>query len=134
MNNRAIFSTLTAIFLAYSAYVWTHGTNAPQSAIATEQVRHGQTLYQQNNCHTCHQIYGLGGYMGPDLTNVISQYGDAYARAFLIAGTERMPDFGLSDSEMDDLVAFLEFVDTMGTYQSPAYELNWYGTVAAQDD
>ncbi len=72
--------------------------------------------------------------MGPDLTNVISDKGDAYARAFLIAGTERMPDFGFSDSDMDDLVSFLEFVDTMGTYQAPSYELKWYGTVASLNE
>ena len=126
-----MFWSLTAIFMGYSAYVWTLGTEAPQSASATDQVKRGQQLYQENNCHTCHQIYGLGGYMGPDLTNVISSKGGAYARAFMISGTERMPDFGFDDNELTDLVSFLEFVDTMGTYQAPSYEINWYGTVAA---
>jgi nitric oxide reductase subunit C len=72
--------------------------------------------------------------MGPDLTNVISKKGDAYARAFLIAGTERMPNFNFDESELDDLVEFLEFVDTMGTYEAPEYDLKWYGTVAALDE
>ena len=120
--------------MAYSGYVWTLGTAAPQSALATAQVKHGQRIYQQNNCMACHQFYGLGGYMGPDLTNVVSSKGAAYARAFLISGTERMPNFGFNDVEMDDLVAFLEFVDTMGTYQAPSYELSWYGTVVALDE
>ena len=102
--------------------------------LTTAQVKHGQRIYQQNNCMACHQFYGLGGYMGPDLTNVVSSKGAAYARAFLISGTERMPNFGFNDEEMDDLVAFLEFVDTMGTYQAPSYELSWYGTVVALDE
>ena len=80
------------------------------------------------------QFYGLGGYMGPDLTNVVSSKGAAYARAFLISGTERMPNFGFNDEEMDDLVAFLEFVDTMGTYEAPSYQLSWYGTVVALNE
>jgi nitric oxide reductase subunit C len=120
--------------LGYSAYIWTFGTEAPQSAQATAQVQRGHELYQQNNCHTCHQIYGLGGYMGPDLTNVISKKGDAYAKAFMIAGTERMPNFGFSEVQLNDLVSFLEFVDTMGTYEAPSYDLKWYGTVAALDE
>ncbi len=82
----------------------------------------------------CHQFYGLGGYMGPDLTHVVSSKGAAYARAFLISGTERMPNFGFNEQEMDELVAFLEFVDTMGTYEAPSYDLSWYGTVAARDE
>ncbi len=82
----------------------------------------------------CHQFYGLGGYMGPDLTNVVSNKGVAYARAILTSGTVRMPNFGFSEQEMDDLVAFLEFVDTMGTYEAPSYELSWYGTVVANDE
>ena len=72
--------------------------------------------------------------MGPDLTNVVSSKGSAYTRAFLISGTIRMPDFGLTDQEMDDLVAFLAFVDTMGVYDAPSYDLSWYGTVVALND
>ncbi|NNE05293.1 MAG: cytochrome c [Xanthomonadales bacterium] len=125
---------MTAIFFVYSAYVWTAGTEAPQHAAPTEQVMRGQALYQDNNCMACHQFYGLGGYMGPDLTNVVSRMGPDYARAFLIAGTERMPDFGLNQQQMDDIIAFLEFVDTMGVYESPEYEFKWYGTVVAKND
>jgi nitric oxide reductase subunit C len=130
IDNRLIFLAMTVIFFAYSAYVWTGGTSAPQSAVMTEQVKRGQHLYQANNCTACHQFYGLGGYMGPDLTNVISTKGPAYASAFMISGTERMPNFGFDEQEIEDLVGFLEFVDSMGTYQAPAYERTWYGTVA----
>ena len=70
INHRFIFWSLTAVFCAYSAYVWTFGTAAPQSGLATGQVKRGQQIYQQSNCMACHQFYGLGGYMGPDLTNV----------------------------------------------------------------
>ncbi|MFB3076386.1 MAG: hypothetical protein ACE1Y4_00105, partial [Lysobacterales bacterium] len=50
INNRFIFCSLTAVFFAYSSYVWTLGTAAPQSALATDQVKHGQQIYQQSNC------------------------------------------------------------------------------------
>ena len=72
--------------------------------------------------------------MGPDLTNVISNRGGAYARAFMAAGTLAMPNFALNDEELDALVAFLQFVDSTGTYPLQNYEVSWFGTVAQEDD
>ena len=68
--------------------------------------RQGAAVYQQYNCVACHQFYGLGGYMGPDLTNVISNRGAAYARAFITAGTGTMPNLGLAPEEIDRVVAY----------------------------
>ena len=134
INNRAILCTLCASFVFYSAYVYTMGTEASHLAPMSNEARHGQILFQENNCIACHQFYGLGGYMGPDLTNVISRYSRAYARAFLVAGTARMPNFNLAEDEVDALVAYLEFVNSTGTYPPQEYEITWYGTVKQEDD
>jgi nitric oxide reductase subunit C len=99
-----------------------------------EEARSGQQLFQKHNCIACHQFYGLGGYMGPDLTNVVSNKGSAYARAFLMSGTQRMPNFNLNETELDAMVAFLEFVDTTGRYPADEYQVNWYGTVMQNDE
>jgi len=134
INHRAIFGSLLASFAIYSAHVYTSGTEAAHVPPLTDQGRHGQQLFQQHNCIACHQFYGLGGYMGPDLTNVISNRGAAYASAFLMTGTPRMPDFGLDKTEVDALVAFLEFVDETGTYPAQNYQITWYGGVIQEDD
>jgi nitric oxide reductase subunit C len=83
------------------------------------------------NCIACHQLYGLGGHMGPDLTNVVSapDKGVDYARAFIENGSSKMPDFGLSQTQIDALVQFLKFVDSTGTYPPKHPEISWYGTV-----
>ena len=99
-----------------------------------EEARYGQMLYQQYNCTACHQFYGLGGYMGPDLTNVISNRGEAYSRAFITAGTVRMPNFGLNEEEVSALVTYLGFVDQTGTYPPENYDVLWTGDVAQEDD
>jgi nitric oxide reductase subunit C len=94
----------------------------------------GQRIFQDKNCVACHQIYGLGGYMGPDLTNVISTRGDAYARAFITSGTARMPNFNFSPDEIAALLAYLGFVDQTGTYPPRHYDVHWTGVVAQEDD
>ena len=133
INNRAIYATLCVFFVAFSVHVYTTGTAAPQIT-PTEEARRGQALFQQHNCIACHQFYGLGGYMGPDLTNVVSNRGEAVARAFIMAGTVSMPNLGLAEDELDAVVAYLAFVDRTGTYPPENYEVTWYGIVNQEDD
>ena len=126
--------TLCIAYIPYSIYVYTLGTEAPHISPMTAEARHGQELFQEHNCIACHQFYGLGGYMGPDLTNVISNRSAAYSRAFLMSGTARMPNFNLDEFELDAMVAYLEFVDQTGTYPADEYQINWYGTVVQNDE
>ncbi len=133
---RAAFGSLSAAFLAYSGYVYTAGTEVPKPVSVTEQVSAGHRVFQDKNCTACHQIYGLGGYMGPDLTNVISTTGKGpdYARVFVQNGTERMPNFGLTTEEVDAVIAFLEYVDAPGKYPAQKYRISWYGTTEASHE
>ena len=39
--------------------------------------RAGRALWHDHNCQTCHQIYGFGGFLGPDVTNGAQRLGDA---------------------------------------------------------
>ena len=72
--------------------------------------------------------------MGPDLTNVISNRGAAYAGVFIANGTTQMPNLGINAEDTAALVAYLEFVDQTGTYPPKNYEVTWYGTVEQEDD
>jgi nitric oxide reductase subunit C len=121
-------------FVFYSFYVYTAGTEAAHVPQMSDQARHGQKLFQQHNCIACHQFYGLGGYMGPDLTNVVSTRGAAYAGVFIANGTSRMPNLGINAEDTAALVAYLEFVDGTGTYPPKNYDVTWYGTVRQEDD
>jgi len=129
-----MFMTLCLAFIPYSLYVYTRGTEASHIEPMSDEARYGQALFQKHNCVACHQFYGLGGYMGPDLTNAVSNNGPAYTRAFLMSGTQRMPNFDLNDAELDAMVAFLEFVDTTGRYPASEYQINWYGTVVENNE
>lgn len=134
INKQAILGSLCVAFVLYSVNVYTRGTEASRAAPMSDDARHGQQVFQDYNCVACHQFYGLGGYMGPDLTNVMSNRGEAYARAFITAGTARMPMLGLAEKEISSLIAYLEFVDQTGTYPARNYQVQWYGTVSQEDD
>ena len=81
-------------FIIYSSFVYTTGT-AENNIVMNKNAIFGKLLYQKNNCTACPQIYGLGGYLGPELTTVISQQnkGETNARSFIQTGKQKMPDF-----------------------------------------
>lgn len=97
----------------------------------TEDAENGKLLFQKYNCTACHQLYGLGGFMGPDLTNAMSKQGigELYVSAFLQGGTQRMPNFHLSEDEIKSLVAYLKYVDKTGISPVKKFEINYDGTI-----
>ena len=131
-TRRFIFWFLIALFFIHTSLVFTIGTDEDNGKeLMTEDAQAGKLLYQKYNCTACHQLYGLGGYMGPDLTNMVSSpgKGEMYARAFLQAGTQRMPNFNLSEDEIKSLVAYLKYVDKTGTSPVKKFEINFDGTI-----
>jgi nitric oxide reductase subunit C len=113
-----IFFSLFVFFFIYTAFVYTRGTET--SITMNENAIAGKMLFQKHNCTSCHQLYGLGGYLGPELTTVMALEGrEEYARAILKTGTQRMPDFHLNDEEINNLIEFLNYVDaTAITYKN----------------
>ena len=118
------FITLFTAYLVYSIIVYTKGTEKNIAVSANEQTRikNGSRLFQEYNCTSCHQLYGLGGYLGPELTTAFSDSGrgEIYMKAFLQAGGPRMPNFHFKEEELNALISFLKYVDASAvTYKSP---------------
>ena len=122
---------LISVSIIYSGFVYTVGTANKNPVTLTREVKKGKMLWQEKNCSACHQLYGLGGYMGPDLTNVISTTGkgETYAEAFIRSGTKAMPNFRFADDEVKSLVAFLKHVDASGKFPVKEFNITYYGTV-----
>lgn len=132
LYKRVIFWGLFTTFLFYSWIVYTNGTSYPRlQKLYTKQAHNGKMVFQKYNCISCHQIYGLGGYMGPDITHVITakNKGENYAKAFIKAGTQRMPNFQLNDNEVDALIAYLKYIGESGDYSIDKFTTTWYGTI-----
>lgn len=119
--NKKVMAVLIIVFTGYNFLVY-RGAEPDDRAGMSRLAIQGQQLYQEYNCTACHQLYGLGGYLGPDLTNIISAAGKGphYVRAFLNSGFKSMPRFNFSEEEKDAIVEYLSLVDKTGYF--PNYE------------
>ncbi len=86
----------------------------------TEAVVHGKELWEHNNCIGCHSLMGEGAYFAPELANVYDRYGQGDEETFkqflkawmamqplATEGRRKMPQFNLTDKEVNDLAEFL---------------------------
>lgn len=110
-----ILIVLITFFGVYNYWVYSNSQPLSKPGL-TPLALEGQQLWQNNNCNSCHQFYGLGGYLGPDLTNVYSTKGEAYIHAILNSGISTMPQFNFNDEDKQKIIAFLKEVDNTGYY------------------
>lgn len=116
-QNKIVIIVLASLCAIYNVFIYTTKESKTPIILSTQAV-FGQQLWQEHNCWSCHQVYGLGGYLGPDLTNVMShpQKGEAYVKAFLNSGIKSMPKFNFSDEEKNAIVSYLQYIDSTGYY------------------
>ncbi|MBL4657342.1 MAG: cytochrome c [Flavobacteriales bacterium] len=126
-----LYAVLCMSFLAMSLSVYVNTENVDRgSELMSAEVMQGRQLFMDYNCTSCHQIFGLGGYMGPDLTNCYSSDGGPQrAEMWLRNGFGAMPNLELSDQEISELMAFLAYIDRTGTSPPKDFEINAIGTV-----
>ncbi len=120
-----IFFVLTGQSVSYVVNVSTDAEGL------TESVARGKRIWEKHACINCHTLLGEGAYYAPELGNVWVRYGGkddpAAAREGLkawmksqptnIEGRRQMPQFNLSEEELEDLVNFFEWtsrIDTQG--------------------
>lgn len=86
----------------------------------TESVAKGKTLWENNNCIGCHTLMGEGAYFAPELGNVFNRRGNTDEEVFKVylqswmkiqplktPGRRQMPQFNLSEEEVNNLADFL---------------------------
>jgi nitric oxide reductase subunit C len=94
----------------------------------TPEVIEGKHIWHRKNCINCHTLLGEGAYYAPDLTKITQQRGTAYLTAFLkdpsrFYSEERdrrlMTNPNLSDREIEQVIAFLDWVSHIDTQGWP---------------
>jgi len=85
----------------------------------TPAVSRGKDVWHKYNCVNCHTLFGEGAYYAPDLTKITQHRGEPYLRAYMRDPSQfydeqrhrrLMPRQNLSDGEIGDLYAFLDWV------------------------
>lgn len=91
----------------------------------TPAVIAGKKIWETRNCIGCHTLLGEGAYFAPELGNVYVRRGPDFIKAWIQAqptgtpGRRQMPQFHLSDKELDDLVAFLKYTSEINSAKWP---------------
>ncbi len=107
---------LVATFFIQTALVYLDDSGY-QTPRLSKQAIEGRNLWLKNNCQSCHQIYGFGGFLGPDLTNAVQHLAAERLLSILKEGQSPMPAFHFSDPQIKSIAAFLTEMDATGTGQ-----------------
>jgi len=94
----------------------------------TEKVVLGKKVWEENNCLGCHTLLGEGAYFAPELGNVYTRFGNSTEaiKGFImsrpkdgIPGRRSMPQFNLSEEELDAVAEFLKYTSEIDTNNWP---------------
>ena len=127
-----IFIALCTLFIIYSFFIYLTPHNLTAKTIYNKKkAANGRLIWQSYNCQSCHQLYGLGGYLGPDLTNIISnpKKGETVIRAMLKSGINQMPVFNLPENELSELIEFLKSTNASGTADPRKFTNKGFGFI-----
>ena len=81
----------------------------PTEGMSSQELA-GLKVYNEQGCSACHQIRGVGGQTGPDLSRAGRRWEEADIRRQIVTPkNDEMPAYdGLSPQQLDDLVTFLK--------------------------
>jgi nitric oxide reductase subunit C len=91
----------------------------------TASVVRGKHIWETRDCIGCHTILGEGAYFAPELGNVYKRRGGPFIKAWIqaqptgVPGRRQMPQFHLTDQQLDDVVAFLKWTSEVNTNNWP---------------
>ena len=115
-------------FLLFIGLTFDTMTTLPERdnrANLTDSALRGKHIWETRNCIGCHTLMGEGAYFAPELGNVYARRGPDFIKTWMkiqpsgAPGRRQMPNFQLTDAQLDDLVAFLKYASEVNTSKWP---------------
>lgn len=106
-SKKVLLAVLVVSFAVQTGLVYSDDVDIRLSEDAVQ----GRKLFHDGTCQVCHQLWGQGGFLGPDLTNAASRVDPTRLASLLTVGSGQMPAFGYDEQQIDFMRAFLEEID-----------------------
>ncbi len=113
------------IYLVLTVATWHAIPQRDHASAMTPQAVAGKYLVDTNDCQGCHTINGEGSYFAPELDNVYTRRGPDFIKAWIAAqptgvpGRRQMPNFHFTPQQLDDIVAYLQWLSKVDTNHWP---------------
>jgi len=119
--------TVAWITVALVVYASTGGRASPNDPLSRERLAAGEAVWRAHDCQACHSLYGLGGHLGMDLTNVMRDRDATFVRLTLRDGRGRMPAFSLREDETAALLVYFEALNASAESPLRGHDAPWFG-------
>ena len=119
----AAFFLIIYLVLTYDS--WQQIPKRDHADRMTPAVIAGKYLVDTHDCIGCHTINGEGSYYAPELGNVYKRRGGPFIEAWIraqptgVAGRRQMPQFNFTQTQLDDIVAYLKWLSNIDTNNWP---------------
>jgi nitric oxide reductase subunit C len=110
-SKQALLVVLVAGFIIQTCLVY---SDTFDTVTLDAQGVRGRRIWHRQNCQTCHQLHGFGGFIGPDLTNVVARIDRSQLDTQLTVGSGQMPAFHMSRDQIDAVWAYLTAMNETG--------------------
>ncbi len=118
-RRKGLLAFLVMTFALQTFLVYSDDTGRDLPPLS-EHALEGRAVWLSNNCQACHQFYGFGGFLGPDLTNAASRVDRVRLDEVLTNGVAQMPALHLSEAEISAIQSYLREMDGTGIGQARA--------------
>lgn len=128
MARNIFYGGTVFFFLLFLALTFDTTSNLPKTDNRhniTPAVAAGKHIWETRNCLGCHTLLGEGAYYAPELGNVYTRRGPEFIKAWMMSqptgapGRRQMPNFNLSDEDLNNLVEFLKYSSEINTQNWP---------------
>ncbi len=124
-----VFGTIILVLaLLGGSFISLNQVRSNRTAPVTDTVVSGKQVWELRICQDCHTLLGIGGYWAPELTKEAERRDTTFLTSWLknpaaVKPGTTMPDQRLSDQQVSDVIAFLQWVSKIDTNNWPPQPL-----------